>query len=199
VTLRRTDLDVLDALRAAYLVWAAVELIAGHPGRAVGLVLTFALLLVPRWLRVPWPFDLAFIVGWTAQSLGKFAGFWSKLPWWDTLVHTVLPFAVAPLIVVLLVRWRVLPRLFGEGERRRAIGALLVTAALAPGIGSYYEIYEWVMDKTTSSHYQPNNDDTMTDITANVIGGLAGGAVIAAWSAGGRPTERRRARRALDA
>jgi hypothetical protein len=34
----------------------------------------------------------------------------------------------------------------------------------------------------TTLAYQPNNADTMTDITADAVGELAGGVWLAAWS-----------------
>ena len=43
---------------------------------------------------------------------------------------------------------------------------------IAAGFGCLYEIYEWVSDMTRGTHFQPNNTDTITDITGNVVGGL---------------------------
>jgi MYXO-CTERM domain-containing protein len=59
---------------------------------------------------------------------------------------------------------------------------------VAGGFGSVYEIYEWVSDLHFGTHYQPDNFDTMTDMTANVVGGLAGGVLLVA-AAGRRRRE----------
>jgi hypothetical protein len=48
--------------------------------------------------------------------------------------------------------------------------------------------YEWFSDSHLGTHYQPDNSDTMTDITANGIGGLAGGVLLVA-AAGRRRRE----------
>jgi len=135
----------ITALQLAYLAWAAVTLARGELSDAIALVVVFAVLQVPRLLRLPVAFDVAFLVAWTLQELGQVAGFWSRFPWWDTLVHTAL--------LVFLV---------------------------AAGFGSAYEIYEWTSDSHRGTHYQPDNNDTMTDTTANAVGGLAGGVLLVA-------------------
>ena len=52
---------------------------------------------------------------------------------------------------------------------------------VAAAFGAVYEIYEWTSDSLGSTNYQPNNDDTMTVTTANLVGGLVGGVVVMAW------------------
>ena len=98
----------ITALEVGFLAWAAVELAVGRPSKAVALVATSALLQVPRLLRLPVLFDVAFLVAWTLQELGQVAGFWSRFPWWDTLVHTALPAVLAPTGVI-LIRAKALP------------------------------------------------------------------------------------------
>ena len=58
----------------------------------------------------------------------------------------------------------------------------------AGGFGSVDEIYECFSDSHLGTHYQPDNSDTMTDITANDIGGLVGGVLLVA-AAGRRRRE----------
>jgi len=41
---------------------------------------------------------------------------------------------------------------------------------IAAGFGCLYEIYEWVSDMTFGTDHQPDNTDTMMDITANAGG-----------------------------
>jgi hypothetical protein len=172
----------LGVLRLAFLVWAGVELAQGHTGDAVALVVTFAVLHVPRLLRLPLVFDAAFLIVWTLQELGQVAGFWGRFEWWDTLVHGAMPAVLAPTAFLLLVRVGVLPDLFAARGARATIGAVMVVFLIAAGFGSVYEIYEWFADVHFGMHYQPDNTDTMTDITANAIGGLVGGLWLAAWA-----------------
>jgi hypothetical protein len=170
----------ITALQLGFLVWAAVELALGHAGDAVALVATFAVLQAPRFLRLPVLFDVAFLVAWTLQELGQVAGFWGRFPWWDTLVHTALPAVLAPTGVILLIRAGALPDVLRPVTRIQTIGAVMLVFLVAGGFGSVYEIYEWSSDSHLGTHYQPDNNDTMTDMTANVIGGLAGGILLVA-------------------
>jgi hypothetical protein len=173
---------VLEGLRLVFLVWACVELARGRTGDGVALLVTFVVLHVPVALRLPFVFDVAFLVVWTLQELGQVAGFWSRFPWWDTLVHGAMPAVLAPTAFVLLVRLGVLPDLFERHGRRATVGAVMVVFLIAAGFGSVYEIYEWFSDLHFGTHYQPDNTDTMTDITMNDIGGLVGGICLALWA-----------------
>jgi len=178
----------ITALQLGFLVWAVVELAAGRTGNAVALVATFAVVQAPRLLRLPVLFDVAFLVAWTLQELGQVAGFWSRYPWWDTLVHTAMAAVLAPTGVILLIRAGALPDVLRPVKRIQAVGAVMLVFLVAGGFGSVYEIYEWFSDSHVGTHYQPDNNDTMTDITANDIGGLLGGVLLVA-AAGRRRRE----------
>jgi hypothetical protein len=180
---------VITALQLAFLAWAVAELAIGRPAKALALVAVFAVLQVPRLMRLPVLFDVAFLIAWTLQELGQVAGFWSRFPWWDTLVHTALPAVLAPTGVILLIRAGVLPDVLRPVGRIQTLGAVLVVFLVAAGFGTGYEIYEWFSDTHLGTRYQPDNNDTMTDITANDVGGLGGGVLLAA--AAGRRRQRK--------
>jgi len=170
----------ITALQLAYLAWAVVELGLGRPGKALALVAVFLVLQVPRLMRLPVAFDVAFLVAWTLQELGQVAGFWSRYSWWDTLVHTALPSVLAPTALIVLIRAGALPNVLRPVGRVQTAGAVMLVFLVAAGFGTVYEIYEWFSDSHFGTHYQPDNTDTMTDITANDIGGLAGGVLLVA-------------------
>ena len=165
---------VLAVLRLGFLVWAGVALARGEPGDALALLVMFALLHVPRLLDLPLGFDVAFLVVWTLQALGQVEGFWGRYDWWDTLVHAALPAVLAPTALVLLIRVGILPDVLHPRRPREAIGALLMVLMIAGAFGAVYEIYEWTSDSLGSTHYQPDNDDTMTDTTANLLEAWSG-------------------------
>jgi hypothetical protein len=169
---------VITALQLTYLVWAAVEVGLGRFSDALALVVVFAVLQVPRFLRLPVAFDVAFLVAWTLQELGQVAGFWSRFAWWDTLVHAALPAVLAPTAVIVLIRAGVLPDVLHPVRWVERLGAVLLVFLVAAGFGSLYEIYEWSSDAHVGTHYQPDNTDTMTDITMNALGGLVGGVLL---------------------
>lgn len=180
---------IVTVLQLGFLGWAAVELVQGHVGYAVALAAVFVVLQVPRLLGLPLIFDVAFLVAWTLQELGQVAGFWSRFEWWDTLVHGVLPAVLAPTALVLLIRIGVLPNVLAERDRRSIVATVLLVFLLAAGFGTLYEIYEWFSDSHLGTHYQPDNSDTMTDISLNDAGGLVGGLWLAAWAARERRLE----------
>jgi hypothetical protein len=171
----------LALVRLGFLVWAALAFARGDAGDGVALLLMFALLHVPRLLDLPLAFDVAFRVVWTVQALGQVEGFWGRFAWWDTLVHAALPAVLAPTALVLLVRVGVLPDVLHPRRAREAVGALLLVLMIAGAFGAGYEIYEWSSDSLGSTHYQPDNDDTMTDTTANLLGGLTGAVAVMGW------------------
>jgi hypothetical protein len=173
---------ILAVLRLGFLVWAGVALARGDSGDAVALLVMFALLHVPRLLDLPLGFDVAFLVVWTLQALGQVEGFWGRYDWWDTLVHAALPAVLAPTALVLLIRVGILPDVLHPRRAREAVGALLMVLMIAGAFGAVYEIYEWSSDSLGSTHYQPDNDDTMTDTTANLLGALVGAIAVMAWA-----------------
>jgi len=173
---------ILAVLRLGFLVWAGVALARGDPGDAVALLVMFALLHVPRLLDLPLGFDVAFLVAWTLQALGQVEGFWGRYDWWDTLVHAALPAVLAPTALVLLIRIGILPDVLHPRRAREAVGALLMVLMIAGAFGAVYEIYEWSSDSLGSTHYQPDNGDTMTDTTANLLGALVGAIAVMAWA-----------------
>jgi len=179
---------VVTVLQLAFLVWAAIEAARGRTDAAVSLVGIFAVLQVPRLLRLPLIFDVAFVAAWTLQAFGQVAGLWSRVPWWDTLVHGALPAVLAPTALLLLIRIGVLPDVLARRGRRATAGTVLLVFLIAAGFGAVYEIYEWFSDANFGTHYQPDNSDTMTDTTANCVGGLVGGLWLAAWAERSRPT-----------
>jgi hypothetical protein len=178
----------VTALQLAFLAWAAVELAGGRSSNAIALVATFAVLQAPRVMRLPVLFDIAFLTAWTLQELGQVAGFWSRFPWWDTLVHGALPAVLAPTGAILLIRAGALPDVLKPVGRIQTAGAVLLVFLVAAGFGTAYELYEWYSDGHVGTHYQPDNNDTMTDIMMNDIGGLVGGVLLVA-AAGRRRRE----------
>jgi hypothetical protein len=184
-------LGLADAVRAALVVWAVVALAGGAVGDAVALVAMVAVSLVPRAFGLPGPLDLANIGVWVLQALGQVGGFWGRVPWWDTLVHFLLPAVLAPTALLSLIRLDVLPDLTRGVRARRQLGLLLVSFLIAAGFGAGYEIYEWLSDRYGSTTYQPDNDDTMIDTTANALGGLFGATALAVFARRRPDAERR--------
>jgi hypothetical protein len=172
----------LSVARLGFLAWAVIAFARGDVGSAIGLLAVFAIAHVPRALDMPLGFEAAFLAAWTLQELGSVEHFWSRYPWWDTLVHTALPSVLAPTALVVLVRFGVLPDVLHPTRAREGVATLLLVMLIAAGFGVGYEIFEWTSDSLGTTTFQPDNGDTMTDMTANLIGGTVGAIALMVWA-----------------
>lgn len=183
--------DPVDVLRGAFIVGALIEVATGDVADAARLVLTVGLVLVPRALNMPRPFDLAFTLGMSAQAWGNVFGLFERLSWYDMLVHTLLPMLAAPTAYVALVRLGVLPDLKEAREQHHRLGIFLVTFFLGTGFEAVYEVYEFVADRVLGTNLVAGEVDTATDLIASAVGSMLGGALLVVWSIYGWSSVRR--------
>jgi hypothetical protein len=179
-------------MRLALLVGAPVTLALGPREQSVRLALTFLVVLIPRGLDVPRPFDLAFVPAMWLQAWGNVFGAFDHVYGYDKLVHFVLPCASSTLIYLGLVRLRVVPELATERGLHRRAGTLLLTCCLGLAFfGGLYELYEWLADHYLGAHLYVAYGDSISDLTDDALGSLLGGALILLWDAYGWATRRR--------
>lgn len=183
--------DPADLLRLTFVVGAVLALPFGDVGQSLRLVLTVALVSVPRLLDMPRPFDLAFTLGMSLQAWGNVFGLFDQLGWYDKLVHVVLPMMTAPTLYVALVRLGVLPDTTERHERHRYVGLALVTTVLGLGLGALYEMYEFAVDHLADTNHIEGVTDTITDLIADAVGSALGGAGLVLWAAYGWSSSRR--------
>jgi hypothetical protein len=115
---------------------------------------------------------LIFLIG--SQYLGSILG-WYGLGWWDTFMHVIsggiLGFAGIALYERLIHR--------DAGHEISPWFVFLFTLSFAALGGVIWEIYEFSCDQFFNMTLQGGgNKDTMTDLIADVLGGL----VIAVWT-----------------
>ncbi|EIT85682.1 hypothetical protein A374_07594 [Fictibacillus macauensis ZFHKF-1] len=106
-----------------------------------------------------------FLVG--SQLLGSLAHFYS-LGWWDTCIHFFSGILLAFVAVALY------ERLLGkEASSPLSVWLILLFVwGFAVFGGVLWEVYEFSMDHLFGMHLQGGgNDDTMTDLIADTIGG----------------------------
>jgi hypothetical protein len=170
----------------------AVALAAlGRSDGAVRMAVTFLALLVARRLELPRLFDLGLVLGMALQAWGNALGLFAALSWWDSLVHLVLPFFVAPLLYIFLVRLELVPDLVDETHRRHHQGIVIVTFALGLAFGAIYEMYEWFADRALGAHLYVGYTDTIKDLVENGVSSLLGGLLLLVWATRGWGTTRR--------
>lgn len=92
------------------------------------------LVLVPRWLDLPRPFDLALILGMSLQAWGNVFDLFERFAWYDTVVHVVLTALAAPTLYLALSRLEILPDPGKEHQDRWLLGAFLIVYFMGQGI-----------------------------------------------------------------
>jgi hypothetical protein len=180
----------IDLGRAAF-VLAAVGYIAAGAGSEINLAVSSAGVVAVRFVKLPQPYELAFIGAMALTGWGDALGLYDRFSHYDNVVHFLVPFAIAPIVYILLARADVLPDLRDRGERHHLVGIFLVTLALGLAIGAVWEIFEWSSDHTLGSSLVHGEGDTAGDLVADGAGALVGGALLVAWRVYGWGTERR--------
>jgi hypothetical protein len=180
-----------DILRAAFVAAAAILAGLGHISY-VNLAFSTAGVVASRFLDLPRVYDIAFIVAMALTGWGDALHLYDALSFYDKIVHFLVPFAIAPVVYILLARTEVLPRLGDEGERHHLVGVAVVTLALGLAIGAIWEIFEYLSDHVLGSHLQHGQTDTITDLVADSCGAAAGGVLLVVWYLRGWASERPR-------
>ena len=183
--------DPLDVLRGAFVVGAIVYGL--FDGAGLGGLIAAALAVVGvRFLYLPRPFDLAFILAMTLTGWGEALELYDRFGYYDVVVHFLVPLFGAPCVYIALARLDTLPDPADAYDSRRHLaGIFVVTFALGLAIGALWEIVEWISDHTFGSNLQEGQDDTIGDLVADATGALGGGFFLLAWTVFGWATVRR--------
>jgi hypothetical protein len=183
--------DPLDLLRGVFVVGAVVLAAAGSSG-ALPLAVAAAAVIGVRFLDLPRPFDLAFILAMALTGWGEALRLYDRFGYYDVFVHFLVPLFGAPCVYIALARLDTLPDpADATGSKRHLTGIFVVTLALGLAIGAVWEILEWSSDQTLGSHLSLGEQDTIGDLVADGAGALGGGLFLVAWAAYGWGTVRR--------
>jgi hypothetical protein len=183
--------DPLDLLRGVFVVGAVVLAAAGSSG-ALPLAVAAAAVVGVRFLDLPRPFDLAFILAMALTGWGEALRLYDRFGYYDVFVHFLVPLFGAPCVYIALARLDTLPDpADATGSKRHLTGIFVVTLALGLAIGAVWEILEWSSDQTLGSHLSLGEQDTIGDLVADGAGALGGGLFLVAWAVYGWGTVRR--------
>jgi GT2 family glycosyltransferase len=170
-----------DVIRIGLVASAAAFAAAGDESAALKAVLVLMPAVASRLARVPAAFDFFFALALGVEVLGTGLAAYDRIGWPDTGSHLVIPFLSAPIVYELLARTGALP----AGDRARGgrslLGIGVVTAAGVLALGTLWELVEWGADAAFSTDYSQGYVDTLTDLLADAIAGVAGGALVALW------------------
>lgn len=183
--------DPLDLLRGVFVVGAVALAAAGHSG-AIPLAVAAAAVVGIRFLDLPRPFDLAFILAMALTGWGEALRFYDRFAYYDVFVHLLVPLFGAPCVYIALARLDTLPDPADAlGSKRHLAGIFVVTLALGLAIGAVWEILEWSSDEALGSNLSLGQSDTIGDLVADGAGAVCGGLFLVAWTAFGWGTVRR--------
>jgi hypothetical protein len=182
--------DPIDVARIAFVVAAIAYAASGH-GKVVNLVFSSAAVVAVRFVKLPRPYDLGFVLGMALTGWGDALGLYDAFSQYDSVVHFLVPLTLAPIVYILLARAGVLPHIGERGERHHVVGVFLVTLAFGAAIGALWEVFEWCSDHLFGSHLQKGQTDTIGDLVADTAGALVGGVLLVVWSMFGWESERR--------
>lgn len=181
--------DPLDVMRILFFVGAIAW---GLSGRPVTVVLSAAIvLLFARIVSLPRFYDFSLIIVMVLLAWGEVLGWYDSFDYYDNVVHFTVPFLVTGMIYLTFVRLGVMPELRALTQVHQRFGFFLTALALGMAIGAGWEIVEWTLDSTTSSHLVVSARDTATDLISDTLGAAASAMVLVLWSLGNHSLKRR--------
>ncbi len=181
--------DPIDVLRALLLIGSVLLIFLDKNLEAAPLV-TVLIVLVPRLLDMPRPFDLAVVAGMSIQAWGNLFDFFDRFAWYDDVVHFTLPMLTCSATYIALAQVGVVPSPGERVVRRPELGAFLITFLIGLGYAALYEIYEAGADALLGSTLQDSLADTNTDLLYGALGSTVGALLLTAWVRRGWPTRR---------
>ena len=126
-------------------------------------------------LRFPPGFSTGVLV-YTAAALllGEMAGFYVRLPWWDLALHVVVAAVLAQ------AGWALALLLTAGGPPRTGLWiASILAVGFAMMVGAMWELLEFTIDLVFDTNAQRSGlVDSMTDLIADLAGGVLGAAAV---------------------
>jgi len=151
-----------DAARAGLVFAAVMWALADGPRAALAFVLVAPAAFGVRWLPAGERLDGMLCSVLLIAQLGAAAGLTQSAGWWDAIAHAVTAALLTAVLVTLLPA-----RSLACGF----LGVLLLSLA--------WEGAEWASDTIFETQFAPSLSDTRSDLALDVIGAVAGAAIIA--------------------
>lgn len=183
--------DGIDVLRLGLLLATVAAFAVGDPAAGLALGIATLLTLLARVVNLPRAYDLGFTLVLALHATGEALGWYDALPWFDRVVHVVLPCLVAPVLYIGLARLEVLPDPRDDAHVQHYVGVAVVAFCLGMSVGGLWEIVEYASDGTLDTALSEGNADTVGDLVADAVGALLGALLLVAWTVWGWGSVRR--------
>lgn len=192
-SVERWKVNLSNVLEFLILLSGFYQLFFGETAIGVLILVTLAIILFPKVMtrglipKIPLEVEIIlFIMVFLQLVLGEARDFYTTVPYYDKIVHFVLPMFLG--LITFLIFYTM--QSTGNLKASKWVTIILVVL-LALGIGAFWEILEYSSDRWLYPnfedwhHFQGNaqqsaNDDTMTDLITDTLGGIFG-AVLALW------------------
>ncbi len=181
--------DPLDVARIAFAVATIGWWLAGGPATQV--VAATLVLIVAHFVGLPRFYDFSLIVVMCLLAWGEVLGLYDSWSSYDNVVHFTVPLLTTGMVYLLLMRLDVLPEFSSLTQLHHRVGFFITTLCLGMAIGAAWEIVEFTLDSTTSSHLQIGAHDTSTDLIFDTLGAAGSATILLLWSLGGHSLRRR--------
>ncbi|NYG55079.1 hypothetical protein [Nocardioides perillae] len=183
--------DGIDVLRAGLVVATVAAALAGDAKAVVALGSATVLALLARVVDLPRAYDVTFVLVLSLHATGEALGWYDAVPWFDRVVHVVLPCLVAPVLYIGLARLEVLPDPRDDTRARHLVGMAVVAFCLGMTVGGLWEVVEYGSDGYLDTALSEGNADTVGDLVADAAGSLLGALLLVAWTRWGWGSVRR--------
>jgi hypothetical protein len=188
---KRSKLEIVaHVLQTLVLIVGISQFIFGESGIGLLIILSWAVITIPsfftrkRILTIPLEIQfLLFVMVFLQFIVGEAWDFYTNgvFPHYDKFVHVLLPFMVAVISFIIAYTWYATGKLYASKKVM-----FLIIFLITLGVGALWEIFEYGSDELLYPvipgwhHFQgsPTEDalhDTMNDLIADAIGGIAGG------------------------
>ncbi|HET7530365.1 MAG TPA: hypothetical protein VFJ98_05340 [Mycobacteriales bacterium] len=182
--------DWADVVRLSYLGGAAYCFLRGWDGHGARMLVTFVVVLAPRWLNTPRPFDLLFCLSIGLQAWGNAFGAFHNGNLFDRVDHAFSSFGVAPLFYLWFVHVGLLDHPEERPPASHQVGLVVIGFCIGLSIGALYEIYEFASVHIAGTGNYVAESDTVWDLAMDAIGSAAGSLLLLTWVVGGWGTKR---------
>lgn len=171
-----------DAFRIATLLSTGLALVFWGPDKVIAFLAVFAILVIPRIMRMPEPFDAAFAVTMYISTLTGALGWYENLDWWDKVAHVFTTGAAAAMVCLILSHHGLVDNLLDRNRRLFRWRVVLQTTAFGLSIAVIWEILEWFYKTVNSNDPPATYLDTMADMLGGAVGSIIAAFFLLAWA-----------------
>lgn len=179
-----------DVCRIATMLCAGLALVFWGPDKVIAFLAVTGILLVPRAMRMPGPFDAAFALTMFVSTLTGAMGWYEHMMWWDKVAHFVTTGAAAAMLCLLFSAWGLVDRLFEPARVLYRTRILVQTATLGLSVAAIWEMMEWIYKDINTNDPPATYLDTMVDLMAGTLGSIAAAVWLLLWVRAGGETQR---------